>query len=214
MDSLFAKLLVFLSLLLGIATGNLYIDSSVSSISLDYNEGDEYPVMYNLDIKNVGPGETRFDIESNTPWIFVYKDYEPARRSVRVPPGNTFSFTVEIHPEQALDGMHEKSVTVNARNPRTSELYETRIFEVNINKNVVAITASPEPTEEPTPTAAVSPTEIVEPTPTEQPLSTIEPTPIPLISETLTPTPMDEPSTGARRSIWFWFWNFVKGKLF
>lgn len=203
MDSLFAKLIVFISLLLGFVTGSLYIDSSISSISLDYNEGDEYPVLYNLDIENIGPERAKFDISSDVSWIFVYKDYEPVRKSIDMSPGNVVRFIVEIHPEQAPDGVHEKSVTVIARHPLvTTELYETRVFEVNINKNVVAATVSPELIEDPAPT--------------EQPLSTIEPTPTLLISKTPTPTPTptDEPSAGARKSIWFWFWNFIRGKLF
>ncbi len=215
MDSLFAKLIVFVSLLLGIAMGNLYIGSSISSISLDYNEGDEYPVIYELDIENIGPERAKFDISSDTPWIFVYKEYEPVRTAVDMSPGNIVKFIVEIHPEQASDGVHEKSVTINARHPRvTTELYETRIFEVNINKNVAATTVSPEPTKEPSPTATVSPTGTIEPTPTEQPLSTVITTPTYLINKTPTPTPVYRPSFEARRSIWSWFWSFIRERLF
>ena len=144
MGSLFAKLIVSVSLLLGIAAGNLYIDSSISSINLAYSDGDKYPVIYNLDIENIGPERARFDIESDTPWIFVYKDYELTRRSIQVSPGDTVRFIVEIHPEQAGDGIHNKEVIFRVFNPLDSSLYEERGIPVVINKNVIISSPSAE----------------------------------------------------------------------
>lgn len=201
MDSLFAKLIVFLSFILGVVTSGSYIDSSISSISLDFNSGDEYPVIYDLYIEHTGREVARFNIESDTPWIFVYKEQEPARKTVEMATGNIVVFKIEVHPEQAIDGSHEKKVTVTAANPATSEEYQTKIITINVNKNVPEATPTLEPTEEPTPTVSV------------EPFSTVSPTPVLTKRLELTPTPSPETSQPAKtaKSLWLWFWNFVLG---
>jgi len=216
MDSLFAKFIIFVSMLLGIATGALYIQTDISEINLDFKTGDNYPAKYTYSVKNIGPERARFNISSDTPWIFVYKRYEPVRTIVELLPNETVHFEIEVRTEQAPDGVYNKTVIVNAANPLSSEFYETVELDINIRKNVDEVVISPGPTEEPTPTAIASPGVTVEPTPTvtTSPFSTVEPTPTSFISKTPTPTPMDEPSIGARRSIWYWFWDLVRGRLF
>ena len=201
MNSLFAKFIVFFSMLLGIATSSLYIGTDISEINLDFKTGDNYPIKYEYHVKNIGPEKARFDISSDAPWIFVYKKYEPVRIAVEMLPNEMVDFVIEVHAEQAPDGVHNKTVTVKATNPLSSENYETIELNININKNIDKTGTSLEATPTPTPTVIASP------------LSTVEPTPM-LISKTPTPTPMDEPSTGARRSIWYWFWDLVRGRLF
>jgi hypothetical protein len=203
-------------MLLGIATSSLYIGTDISEINLDFKTGDTYPIKYEYRVTNIGSERARFDISSDTPWIFVYKEYEPALIVVELLPGEMVIFIIEVRAEQAPDGVHGKTVTVKAANPLSSENYETVELGINIRKNVDEARVTPELTEEPSPTTTVSPAETVEPTPTEQHLPTVEPTPTSLISKTPTPTPipMDEPSAGDRRSIWSWFWNFVRGRLF
>lgn len=141
MDSLFAKLIVSVSFLLGIATGSLYIHADLDEINLDFRDGDVSPVIYEVNVENIGPERVRFDILSDTPWIFVYKEYEPVRTSIQVPPGNVVKFIIETHPEQAADGVHEKTVTIRAANPSDSSVYEEKEIPIVIGKNVS--TASP-----------------------------------------------------------------------
>ncbi len=203
-------------MLLGIATSSLYIGTDISEINLDFKTGDTYPIKYEYRVTNIGPERARFDISSDTPWIFVYKKYEPGRIVLEMLPNETVKWIIEVHAEQAPDGIHEKTVTIKAANPLSSENYETVELDVNINKNVDEAMVTPEVTGEPTPTAIASPGVTVEltPTVTTSPFSTVEPTPTSLISKTPTPTPMDEPSAKARRSIWYWFWDLVRGRLF
>jgi len=189
-------------MLLGLAVGTLYIGTDMTEMNIDFKTGDEYPIKFEYHVQNIGPERARFDISSDTPWIFVYKKYESPKIAVEMLPNETVKWIIEIRAEQAPDGVHKKTVTINAANPLSSENYETVELDININKNVDEPAESPEMTEEPTPTATIGP------------ISTIEPTPTSFISKTPTPTPMDEPSTGARRSIWYWFWDLVRGRLF
>jgi hypothetical protein len=144
MDSLFAKLIVSVSLLLGIATGALYIQADLDEINLDFKDGDSYPVIYEVNVENIGAERARFDILTDTPWIFVYKEYEPVRTSIQVPPGNVVMFIIEVHSEQAADGIHEKMVTIRAANPSDSSVYEEKEIPIVISKNIVISSPSAE----------------------------------------------------------------------
>jgi hypothetical protein len=211
MDSLFAKLIVALSFLLGIASGSLYVHTDTTELSLEYKDGGSYPIIQTLNVENIGPERARFTISSDTPWIFVYKEYETSRTSVEMSPGNIVNFIIEIHPEQAGDGSHSKEVKITAAHPISSEEYEVKAIAINIDKNVVE-TITPEVTVEPT----VTPGEDVDVSPSPTAIIEISPTPAVTFTQTATPIPeldVKEPES-KKRSIWLWFWSLIRGELF
>ncbi len=211
--NLFAEISVLFSFILGFVNGFNYIQVGPNSLSFDFKTGDNYPVVYHLNVKNIGPERARFDISSDTPWIFTYREGQPSAMSVDTTPGVAFNFVLEIRAEQAKDGVNESQVLINAVSLRDSSVVETKKISIVLNKNV-----TPSSVSSPSPSPLATETPVYEATP----IPTVQPSLTPIISpraggrsSTLTPsptaptpTPSSEPAV--RKSIFKPVWLFFR----
>lgn len=241
MESLFAKFVIFVSLLISSISGPSYIQSNFTDAVLDFKTGDSSPVTYIVNIGNIGPERAIFKISSDTSWVFVFRESQPNAISVEMGPGNFVNFIIEVYPNQAAeDGTYEVTVKLEAIHPTNGTLYDSKDINITVNKNVVVEEtqvpeeptptsgeALPTPTEEPELIVTVKPTSVPTPvsTPTELIFTstpTAEPTPAVLeegivpkrVSSSPTPTPVSEPVTEPRKSIFRSLFDFIKRLFF
>lgn len=163
MDSFLAKILISLASILGVFVSGSYIQSGADNLSLDFKTGEQFPIFYSLNVRNIGPQGARFDISSDSPWLFVYREGQPGTNSLTLSDSAVVNFILEIHPERLADGIYESEVLIKAINLQNYEVLDSKTIGIVLNKNVVPTptlpTSSPTPEVEitPTPTAAASP---------------------------------------------------------
>lgn len=132
-----------------------YIELDAYSLDLNFKSGDSYPIIRLVNARNISQERVRFDISSNAPWIFVYREGQPGNISLEVPPGANLNFVLEIHAEQAPDGRNTAQALIKAVSLAGYSTLETAEVNVNLNKNFVP--TSPTPTSVLTPSPSTTP---------------------------------------------------------
>ncbi len=170
------------------AANPTYIQLGTNWVSYDFTTGvSTYPINYNLYTKNIGPQPARFDISSDTSWVFVYREGQTGNTSVQVANESALNFVIEIRAEQAKDGISQALVAVNAVNLQDSTVMDTQTVTVTLSKNVSSPSPSPVPSSSPTPSVSVSPAL------TPRPTATSQPSPTKIISPAVTSSPPKSP---------------------
>ncbi len=181
-----------------------YVQLGTSSIIYDFKTGvSAYPIYYYLSTKNIGPQKARFDIISDSPWIFVYREGEPGATSFQLYHESTINFVMEIRAEQPKDGVNRALVTVNAVSNQDYTVIDTKKVEVILNKNISSpspspsaspiVSSSPSVSQSPTPTLSIS----ISPSSTLPPTTSIKPPPTTIFKPAISnlPTKSQAPKT-------------------
>lgn len=189
MNSIFAKIALMFGLILGVAAGPNYIQIFGSDhLNFNFKTGDNFPIIYVLNVTNIGYERSRFDISSNVPWIFVYKENQPSAKSVEMSSGQNVNFVLEIRAEQAADGGNSAVVSVQAVNLSDFSVLERKDINIVLNKNIV-VAVSPQAT------PAASPVNTATPSlPPETGTALPSPTVSKIASTTQTPKPVKTPA--------------------
>lgn len=198
MSAILAKISLFFAAILGLINP-AYIQLGATNLTFDFKTGDNHPIYYYLNVKNIGPQKERFDISSITPWIFVYREGLTTTTSVYLEREGAVNFVLEIHPEAVGDGVHSGEIIVNAVDVYDYSVIGTKKVQVTLAKNAVI----PTPTEMLMETPAIFPTLTPQVYPTVTPPAAT-PTPSAILPKTIktpkplleaTPSPTKEPAT-------------------
>jgi len=193
MGVFFGKLAFVAAYLLSALSGFDYISIPTHDLSFDYKTGEGAPIVYYLNLKNIGPQKARFDLSSSDSWLRVYREGNDIEQSLEIEMQAAIRLVVEVDPRRLQDGIHHSKITIIAAKPFYSEVYDTETVDVEVRKDYV-----------PTPTPSVSPkatesqvtstpraTESIRPTGTA--LSTIQPSASIRVKASISPTRKTSP---------------------
>lgn len=190
MEPIWSKVWLLLGSMLSLLVGQSYVQLDVNDLNFNFKDGDPSPIIYYLNVKNIGIEQARFDISAETDWFDVYRENQPTDRSVTIPQENGIKFTVEIPAHRLPDGENKARITVKAVSLRDFTTIESRIINLTVNKNIKPATPTPEVSVVITPTPEVSATQ-TPPVIKTSPVPIVKQTAVPkIIQTTLTPTPV------------------------
>lgn len=239
MSSFFAKITPLFALVFISITIPNYIQVASDSLTFDYKTGEVSPIIYYLNVKNIGPQKAKFIVSNNAQWLFIAREGTDFVKSVDIGAGVSVNFVLTIQAGGIADGVHKAEVSVEAVSADGySAPYDSKKTTVTVNKNVVptltpeaavtvpVLTASPALTPAAIATPAAFPTVpiVVTPKPKATPSSmpAISPTGTPAATlrvpspfPTVKPLPAKAaPQAQARRSVLENIWSFFKGLFF
>lgn len=178
MNSFFAKIIFSLASILGLIGSPSYVQLGADSLIYNFKTGDNSPIVYYLTVKNIGPQKARFDVSSNKPWLFVYREGQPGAISVEIFQNAAVNFVLEIHAEQPGDGSNTAEISVNAVDHSSYAVIDSKKVAVTLNKNIKIETVTAAPSVLPSVTlTAGSPVATLTVTPTAIPIITTRSTP-------------------------------------
>lgn len=186
-------LFAFVFGLLGIAGDYVLVETN--NPTFNFRTGDNEPIVYYLNVKNIGSLKARFDVTSNASWISIFREGQRGVNSLEIPPEYAVNFVLEINANQVTDGVHAAEVLVNAINLDDYSVLDFEKVNIILNKNLAPTSVPSSPSSSPT-LLTLTPIPVTiqikssaSPVVTIKPGTTLKSTKAPLISVSQRPLP-------------------------